>query len=116
MKEVLSKELLDEIVQRLVEEAHPEKIVLFGSHAYGEPDVDSDIDLIVIEDEVSSKWEESVRLRGLLKDILIPMDIIVVKSEEFEFYAENWINSIFAEAKHKGKVLYDRASDACQVS
>jgi len=80
MKEVLSKELLDEIVRRLVEGANPEKIILFGSQAYGEPDEDSDIDLIVIENEVSSKWKESVRLRGLLRDILIPMDIIGPRS------------------------------------
>jgi len=49
MRKEFLEELLDEIVRRLVEGANPEKIILFGSQAYGEPDEDSDIDLIVIE-------------------------------------------------------------------
>ncbi len=40
--------LLEEIVRRLVDGLSPEKIILFGSHAYGYPDENSDIDLLVI--------------------------------------------------------------------
>jgi predicted nucleotidyltransferase len=41
---------LDEIVRRLVAEYKPEKIILFGSYAYGEPDDDSDLDVLIVKD------------------------------------------------------------------
>jgi len=44
---MLSPELLKEIVQRLVDEFHPERIILFGSHVWGTPSQDSDIDLLI---------------------------------------------------------------------
>jgi len=102
----LNRELLDEIVHRIIEGAYPERIILFGSQAYGIPTKDSDVDLIVVKEDVASKRRESVRIRKLLRGILLPFDIIVVRPEEFEFYANNWINSVFAEAKRKGRVLY----------
>ena len=45
---MLTADLLTQIVQRLVESLHPEQIILFGSHAYGEPNEDSDVYLFVI--------------------------------------------------------------------
>ena len=104
----LSRELLYEIVHRIVKGAHPEMIILFGSHVYGVPTKDSDIDLIVVKKDVVSKRKESVQIRKLLRGILFLFDIIVVRPEEFDFYANNWINSVFAEAKRKGQVLYER--------
>lgn len=106
--QTLNKELLAEIVRRIVEGAHPERIILFGSHAYGTPTGDSDVDLIIVKRDVGSKRKESVRIRRLLRGILLPFDIIVVTPEEFEFYADNWMNSVFAEAKRKGRVLYEK--------
>jgi predicted nucleotidyltransferase len=44
-------EIFSEIVDRLVTEFDPERIILFGSHAWGNPDEDSDIDLLVIVSE-----------------------------------------------------------------
>jgi len=111
----LTEELLGEIVRRIVEGAHPERIILFGSHAYGMPTRDSDVDLIVVKRDVVSKRRESVRIRRLLRGILLPFDIIVVRPEEFEFYADNWINSVFAKAKRKGRVLYEKRERALRA-
>lgn len=107
----LNEELLNKIVRRIVSRAHPERIILFGSHAYGIPTRDSDVDLIVVKKDVVSKRQESVRIRKLLRGILMPFDIIVVKSEEFEFY-KNEPGSIFKEASQKGVVIYDVATMA----
>jgi len=107
----LSKELLDEVVHRIVEDAYPERIILFGSHAYGIPTKDSDVDLIVVKEDVVSKRKESVRIRKLLRGILLPFDIIVVKPEEFEFYKDE-PGSIFKEASRKGVVIYDATTMA----
>ena len=109
--QALSKELLGEVVHRIVEGAHPERIILFGSHAYGIPTKDSDVDLIVVKEDVVSKRKESVRIRKLLRGILLPFDIIVVRPEEFEFYKDE-PGSIFKEASRKGVVIYNVATMA----
>ncbi len=55
--------LLEKMTSALVEELDPEAIYLFGSHAWGEPDEDSDVDLMVIVDEEDARerFEKSVR-------------------------------------------------------
>ena len=45
-----TQEMIQDIVQRIVAGYSPQKIILFGSYAYGEPDEDSDIDLLTIKD------------------------------------------------------------------
>jgi uncharacterized protein len=57
------------------------RVILFGSHARGEADGMSDIDLLVIEPEVVNSAEESVRLRRTLRDLRVPVDVIVVAEE-----------------------------------
>ena len=94
-----------------MEGTHPERVILFGSHAYGVPTKDSDVDLIVVKRNVVSKRKESVQIRKLLRGILLPFDIIVVRPEEFEFY-KNEPGSIFKEASRKGVVIYDAATMA----
>ncbi|MBI5079988.1 MAG: nucleotidyltransferase domain-containing protein [Chloroflexi bacterium] len=47
----LDPNLLDEVVRRIAEAIHPEKIYLYGSHAYGTPHEDSDVDLLVLIDK-----------------------------------------------------------------
>ncbi|OGF61540.1 MAG: hypothetical protein A2Y62_01800 [Candidatus Fischerbacteria bacterium RBG_13_37_8] len=102
----LTPEIIKEIVKRIVSTSHPEKIILFGSHANGIPSGDSDVDLLVIKRRVGSKIEEYTRIRKSLKGIRIPMDIIVINSKEYDFYSRNWINSVMAEAKERGIILY----------
>ncbi len=53
--QTLEQSILDEMVRRLVAEFQPEKIILFGSHAWGEPTEDSDIDLFVIVSESNER-------------------------------------------------------------
>ena len=83
----------------------PTKVILFGSYAYGEPNDDSDIDLLVIKKTIHSKIKESTEARKALKGLRIPIDTIVVSEEEFDFY-KNCPNSVYAEADKKGIVLY----------
>ncbi len=57
------------------------RVILFGSHARGEADGLSDIDLLVIEPQVANSAEESVRLRRTLRDLRVPVDVIVIAEE-----------------------------------
>lgn len=102
----LADGLLDEIVRRLVDEFAPERIILFGSHAWGTPDDDSDVDLMVI---VPESTEPGVRRaqRGhrRLRGLPISKDIIVKTREEFDRFAR-----LEASLSHKilerGRTLY----------
>jgi len=102
----LKPEVIKEIVERIVSIAQPEKIILFGSYAYGRPSEDSDADLLIVMKEIKSRIEIYTKIRKNLKGIRIPFDIIIVNSEEFDFYSRNWINSVITEAREKGIFLY----------
>lgn len=56
---------IEEIVRRLVRDYQPEKIILYGSYAYGNPDEDSDIDLLIIKDTPDRLLQRMVRVRRL---------------------------------------------------
>ena len=47
----------------LVEEFRPQRVVLFGSYAYGRPDEHSDVDLLVVKDKRESALKEKLRIR-----------------------------------------------------
>jgi len=80
----LTAERLNDAVNRLVAAAQPLKVILFGSHARGEADDHSDVDLLVIEVTVSDRYEEMVRLNRALKGLLMPVGLLVVSEQEFE--------------------------------
>jgi predicted nucleotidyltransferase len=98
---------LKEAVRRIIENFNPEKIILFGSYAYGQPTADSDMDLMVIMDTDEKPHKRAVTLRKALKGIGIPKDIIVKTPEEFDRF-KDIVGTIIYPAAHKGKVLYER--------
>jgi len=86
----------------------PEKIILFGSYAYGTPTKDSDIDICVVEKDYKNKWEEKSKIRKLLNHIHHPKDILNPTVEEFNFY-KNEINSVYYDADKKGVILWQKS-------
>ena len=101
-------ESINEIVSRITSFCSPEKIILFGSYAYGQPTPDSDLDIMVVMDTAERPHKRAVSLRKLLRDISAPKDIIVKTPEEFERY-KDVIGTIVFPAAHHGKVLYERS-------
>ena len=67
---------------------------------------DSDIDLLVVERNLVSKRDEMVRLRGLLRPLRIPVDVIVVSETEFNDWA-HLAGTILYWANTEGKVLHE---------
>jgi predicted nucleotidyltransferase len=103
----LDPALMNEIVQRLVNALHPEKIYLFGSHAYGQPNDDSDVDLlIVVNDSDTPPRMKAVEGYRALRGILVPKDIKVVTRSTFE-RRSHWISTIERVVAEKGKLLYE---------
>jgi predicted nucleotidyltransferase len=93
--------------QRIAELASPRKIILFGSYVRGETDINSDVDiLVVVPDTVDNPRKESVRLQKALRDILMPMDILVVPESHWERFKDT-PGLIYREARRTGKVVYE---------
>ena len=78
--------LLEKMTSALVEELDPEAIYLFGSHAWGEPDEDSDVDLMVIVDEEDARerFEKSVRGMTALRGLVLAKDVVTRSKQAFE--------------------------------
>jgi uncharacterized protein len=99
-----------EMVRRIVEKFHPEKIILFGSHARGEAGPDSDVDLLVImEVDKSARRKKSIEMDMALIGIPLPADIILLSPSQADKqkYA---IGSIAYPAIKEGEVLYERGT------
>jgi predicted nucleotidyltransferase len=95
----------EKAVQTLVETAHPERIILFGSHARGDAQPDSDLDFLVIESEVKDRAKEMVRLRRALRPLRIPVDILVYSTGDVARWGDQPGSALYW-ALREGKILY----------
>lgn len=87
-------------------EFRPEKIILFGSYAYGQPTEDSDVDLLVIMPRTRVRGERmSLRIRRAIPSGF-PMDLIV-RTPSFIAQRLAWGDCFTQEILTKGKVLYE---------
>jgi predicted nucleotidyltransferase len=81
----LDDNLLQTATQRLVAEFQPEQIWLYGSHAWGQPDHDSDVDLLVVvphSDETPIR--RSQRAHRCLRGLRMPKDVLVETRQEVD--------------------------------
>lgn len=93
------------IREKIYSEIRPKQVILFGSYAYGTATAESDIDLMIIEQNiVGSKVKEAVKIKRILSEVNMPKDILVVSEEEFEFYKTE-AGSVIRDAYERGEVL-----------
>ena len=108
MMSKLTPDLMAVITQRLVTEFDPDQIILFGSHAWGLPGQDSDVDLLVIVPETDERpAARAARAHRCLRDIRLPMDLVVRSRREVDRFARVSA-SLEAVILDRGKVLYGR--------
>ena len=70
---------------KIVTEFQPEKIILFGSWAWGIPHENSDVDLFIIKESDKKRWEREYDLRmKLIGNKFPPMDLLIYTPEEME--------------------------------
>jgi predicted nucleotidyltransferase len=93
-------------VRQVVERFHPEKVILFGSHAYGRPHEDSDVDLLVVM-PARSMIDMAVRIRWRLS-APFPMDLLV-RTPEFLAKRLALGDQFMGEIVERGIVLHDAA-------
>lgn len=98
---------ISEITDKIVKEFKPEKIILFGSYAWGKPHKDSDIDLFVIEKSKLPRRQRQINIRRLFLDFDMPADILSYTRAEIK--ARQKMNDYFlADILNSGKVLYEK--------
>lgn len=92
---------------RVAETFHPEKIILFGSYAYGQPDISSDVDLLVIMPVDGDPVDLSVAMRMKFRPSF-PLDLLVKtpsKIRERIAMGDDFIRDVI----DRGRVLYEAA-------
>lgn|SRR3989338_819778 len=99
---------IQEITDKIVREFKPEKVVLFGSYAWGVPTKDSDVDLFIVKDDpIKNTHEMGVELEKILLNRPIALDLLVYKPDQVvrrlsmgdPFVAKVW---------KQGRILYER--------
>jgi predicted nucleotidyltransferase len=88
----------------IADEFHPDKIILFGSYAYGTPTEDSDVDLLVVM-PARNQHDHAVRIR-LRLSAPFPLDLLVRTPKEMKWRLEE-VESFTTTIVTMGKVLYE---------
>lgn len=101
-------ELINDATRLLVQAANPERVILFGSYARGDYTRDSDLDLLVIMPHVQDRIEEMGRLRLVLRDVPMAIDLVVYSRDEVAERRDLRGTMLF-HALREGKVLHDAA-------
>lgn len=106
---MVSKRAIRKIAREIVDHFHPRQVILFGSHAYGRPTEDSDVDLLVIMDTEERNLPQALKISRAISHPF-PMDLIVLKPQEVQTRLQGG-DLVLREILTKGEVLFE-ASDA----
>ena len=93
------------LCKRIANTYQPEKIILFGSHAYGTPTPESDVDLLVVMDLEVRPIEQILKIRREL-GIVTPLDLLVRTPEDVKKRVEEGDMFMRLVVEH-GKVMYE---------
>lgn len=101
------RETIDNILKKLVAEYTPDKVILFGSYAYGNPEPDSDIDLLIIKETSGRFIDRWTDVRKILSDPKrkIPIETLVLTPDEVSMRLKIG-DQFLAMILKKGEVLY----------
>ena len=98
-------EVIHLLARQIAEKFHPQKIILFGSYAYGVPHPESDVDLLVIINTPLPEMQQALKIRQYLNP-MFGVDIIVYTPERVKQRLE-WGDSFLNEVIVRGQVLYE---------
>jgi predicted nucleotidyltransferase len=97
--------IIDELVQRIVEEVHPLRIILFGSAATGEVGTNSDIDLLIVMPEGVHRRRIAQFLYQKITRLGVPFDILVATPDDLQKHKDK-IGLIYRTILQEGREVY----------
>lgn len=100
-----SHDEIKKLCEEIAREFRPQKIILFGSHAYGKPQWDSDVDLLVIMPFKGTPHNQAVTIRSRI-DAGLALDLLVRTPEQVSRRLEMG-DSFMREILERGKVVYE---------
>jgi predicted nucleotidyltransferase len=100
-----SESEIQALANRIAREFHPDKIILFGSHARGDVRPDSDVDLLVIIDSDEHPARMAAKITSRVHPRCYPLDLIVrsPKTIQMRLQMNDWF---LRDAIRQGRVLY----------
>jgi predicted nucleotidyltransferase len=92
----------------IVEKFHPEKIILFGSQAYGKPNEHSDVDLLIVRSGITSENQSNLEIRQSFWGVSTPRPSFTILTKTPERIAEEMAvkSPFYEEILSKGLVVY----------
>ncbi|MEK7658317.1 MAG: nucleotidyltransferase domain-containing protein [Patescibacteria group bacterium] len=111
-----AEQKIKNIVDKIALEYKPEKIILFGSFAWGKPNQDSDVDLFVVKQSKKKRIDRERELRLKLFGYNFPaMDILIYTPEEVEKSVNEYKNLFIEDILRNGKVIYAKHGKALNI-
>jgi predicted nucleotidyltransferase len=104
----IPQQAIDDVVQQIIENFRPQKIILFGSYAYGSPRAESDVDLLVIMDTPLKEVEQEIRICQIIEHHF-GLDLLVRKPETVARRMQLG-DPFLREIIQRGRVLYERTA------
>jgi predicted nucleotidyltransferase len=105
---MVDEQTLQQMVKRIVAAARPSRVILFGSYGRGDADAGSDLDIMVIQPEVTNQYEEMVRLRQVIGSVGTGVDVLVYSEAEYERRSQV-PGTVLYWARKEGRALYEAA-------
>jgi len=104
------QQTIEQVVRRIIEQYQPEKIILFGSYAYGEPDAGSDVDLLIVKETDERPIDRRVTVRRIVHGARrgVPFSPLVITPQELAQRLEMG-DPFYHEIITQGKVQYARS-------
>lgn len=97
---------IQELSSRIVEQFKPDRVILFGSRAYGTPRIDSDIDLLVVMQFEGRPFKKALEILSAV-DFRKPLDLFVRRPNDIQIRYQMG-DPLISDALDKGQVLYER--------
>ena len=103
---MIAQDRIRDVSERIVRQFAPDRIILFGSYAYGSPDEGSDVDLLVVLPFEGKPYRKSAEIAAAVH-AGFPLDILARRPDDVERrYRES--DPLVREALDRGRVLYER--------
>ena len=99
---------LESLLSKLIAGYQPEQVILFGSHADGEPDQHSDLDLLIVKETEKTPFQRRVEVGHIVQDKSrrTPIQPLVITPRELDVQIQKG-DPFLIEIVRKGEVLYD---------
>ncbi len=102
---MLNEEKINYIIEKIKLISNPDKIYIFGSYAYGKPLENSDLDILIIKNNVKNRLQEIINIKKEIISKDYSIDILLYTEDEYlKKIKEGW--QLFDEISKKGKLYY----------